>query len=58
MSTFPIWDGPQQETGKVAADVSERGINLPSGVCLTRDQVARVCTELKKILTTKRSLAA
>lgn len=58
MSTFPIWDEPQQTTGRVAADISQRGINLPSGVCLTYKQVARVCYELKQVLRSKRSLAA
>lgn len=41
ISAFPYWEEPKSEHA-VASQVSRRAINLPSGVRLTRDEVARV----------------
>jgi perosamine synthetase len=42
ISTYPIWDERRAVPAPVAATIADRGINLPSGVRLRRDQVARV----------------
>ncbi len=42
ISTYPIWDERRAVPAPVAATIAERGINLPSGVRLRRDQVARI----------------
>lgn len=42
ISTYPIWDERRAVPAPVAARIAEQGINLPSGVRLRRDQVARV----------------
>jgi perosamine synthetase len=41
ISRYPMWER-RQLPGPVADRVGAEGINLPSGVCLRRDQVARV----------------
>lgn len=49
ISQYPIW--PVKQTPQpVALRVGQRAINLPSGVCLKRDEVDYVCDVLKKIL--------
>jgi perosamine synthetase len=49
ISQYPIW--PVKQTPQpVALRVGQRAINLPSGVCLKRDEVDYVCGVLKKIL--------
>ena len=42
ISTYPIWDERRAVPARVAATIADRGINLPSGVRLRRDQVARI----------------
>jgi perosamine synthetase len=42
ISTYPIWDERRAVPAPVAATIAHRGINLPSGVRLRRDQVARI----------------
>ena len=42
ISTYPIWDDRRAVPAPVAARIADRGINLPSGVRLRRDQVARI----------------
>jgi perosamine synthetase len=47
ISQYPMWvtkDNP------VARRVGDHGINLPSGVCLRREQVAYICRSIKDIL--------
>jgi perosamine synthetase len=42
ISTYPIWAERRAVPAPVSQLIAERGINLPSGVRLRRDQVARV----------------
>jgi perosamine synthetase len=42
ISTYPIWAERRAVSAPVAGTIGERGINLPSGVRLRRDQVARI----------------
>jgi len=50
ISQYPIW--PQRQVSPPCAlKVGDEGINLPSGVCLTRAQVAYVCRTIMKLLT-------
>ena len=49
ISQYPIWpkkSAPQ----KNALYVGENSINLPSGVCLSREEISYVCAEIKNIL--------
>jgi perosamine synthetase len=48
ISQYPIWH-PVQHPAPVALRVGNTGINLPSGVCLTRQDVDRVCRVIKEI---------
>jgi perosamine synthetase len=48
ISTYPIWDEPRAVAAPVARMIGERGINLPSGVRLRRDQVARVGDAIRR----------
>ena len=41
ISRYPMWER-RQEPGSVADAIGTSGINLPSGVCLRRHEVARV----------------
>lgn len=49
ISQYPIWERElmQQPMAKM---IGENAINLPSGVCLTKQQVLYVCKTIKKIL--------
>ena len=50
ISQYPIWplkQAPQPHATRVGA----RGINLPSGVCLKRDEVQYVCDKIRSIVT-------
>jgi perosamine synthetase len=49
ISQYPIWDH-RHEASVVATKVGSQGINLPSGVCLTREQVDYVCRAIREIL--------
>ena len=49
ISQYPIWphiQGPQ----KNAVRIGSHGVNLPSGVCLLRDEVRYVCGAIREIL--------
>ena len=48
ISTYPIWDERRAVPAPVANTIGERGINLPSGVRLRRDQVARIGEEIRR----------
>jgi perosamine synthetase len=50
ISRYPMWS-PRQPAGPVADHIGSSAINLPSGVCLRRDEVARVCSEIRRALT-------
>ncbi len=49
ISLYPIWPKPQ-EPKPVSLGIGERGINLPSGVCLKREQVDYVCRMIAEVL--------
>lgn len=49
ISQYPIWP-VKQEPQPVAHRIGQRAINLPSGVCLTQDEVAYVCAALRREL--------
>ena len=66
ISRYPMWS-VCQEPGPVADRIGRLGVNLPSGVCLRRDEVARVAAEIRRALaaapraaarSTSRALAA
>ena len=46
ISAYPMWLR-RQSPGPVADAIGRQGINLPSGVCLTRGQVARVAAAIR-----------
>ena len=46
ISRYPMW-GSRQLPGRVADTIGREGINLPSGVRLTRAQVARVAAAVR-----------
>jgi perosamine synthetase len=48
ISTYPIWDERRAVAAPVARLIGDRGINLPSGVRLRRDQVARIGEEIRR----------
>ena len=55
MSSIPAYaNTPQAETARerntVGYGISGRGVNLPSGLQLTREDVATVCAALREIL--------
>jgi perosamine synthetase len=49
LSTLPMWRSANAEN-PTAASVAQRGLNLPSGVGLRREQVARVAAEIREIV--------
>jgi perosamine synthetase len=49
ISQYPIWP-TQQSPEPQALAVGNEGINLPSGVCLTRPQVDYVCKSIRELL--------
>ena len=58
LSGLPAYSGSAQAgaarvRNTVAYDISSRGLNLPSALMLTEDQVHRVCAVLKQILVTQ-----
>jgi perosamine synthetase len=57
ISTYPIWDAPRAVPAPVAQTIAERGINLPSGVRLRRDQVARVGDVIRRAVSGSAGLA-
>jgi perosamine synthetase len=52
ISTYPIWDERRAVPAPVATTIADRGINLPSGVRLRRDQVARVGEAVRRAFAT------
>jgi len=48
ISQYPIW--PKQEAQPTAMRVSLRAMNLPSGVCLAKDEVMYVCRNIANLL--------
>lgn len=50
VSMHPIWDVKQSPQLK-ALEIGNQGVNLPSGVCLSRRQVECVCENIPEILT-------
>lgn len=57
ISAYPMWD-PRQAPGPVAHAIGSQSINLPSGVCLTRAQVARVGAAVREAVAAPVALAA
>jgi len=49
ISQYPIWSLKQQPKVN-AMSVGQRAINLPSGVCLSKDEVMYVCSQIIQIL--------
>lgn len=49
ISQYPIWPR-QQQAQPNATRIGKQAINLPSGVCLTRDEVAYVCRQISEII--------
>lgn len=49
-SSLPMYKNANTGKNLVTEDVSRRGINLPSGVNLTKNDVKRICSEIRKIL--------
>ena len=51
LSNMPLFEYlGQKGQNKVAYDLSERSINMPSDINITREQVHRAACEIKKIL--------
>jgi len=53
---YPISQMPMYRSSKinpVAYDISQRGVSLPSGVNLNKEQIAYICQQLKGILKNK-----
>ena len=51
ISQYPIWDR-KQAAQPVADKVAKRALNLPSGVCLKKDEVMYVTKKISEILST------
>ena len=49
ISQYPIWP-KEQEPQPIALRIGNQGINLPSGVCLKREQVEHICNCLRDII--------
>jgi perosamine synthetase len=52
LSSLPMWS-PAAAEAPVTAAVAERGLNLPSGVRLQRDEVERVGKALRGLLSAR-----
>jgi len=50
ISQYPIWPAPQAPQPN-ALRIGLRAINLPSGVCLSREEVTYVCTQIRELVT-------
>ncbi len=50
ISQYPMW---KPSNNPVARRIGEEGINLPSGVCLKKEQVEYICKSIKDILKSK-----
>jgi perosamine synthetase len=49
ISQYPIWPVPQSPQPQ-ALRIGLRAINLPSGVCLSREEVAYVCDQIRELV--------
>lgn len=49
ISQYPIWPRPQKPQ-PVAFSIGERGVNLPSGVRLTRAEIRYVCQAIRDVV--------
>ena len=49
ISRYPMWT-QRRPAGPVADRIGRTGVNLPSGVCLRRDEVARVGESVRRAL--------
>ena len=49
ISQFPIWP-KMQEPQTISKDVGNRGMNLPSGVCLRYEEIQYICEQIEDIL--------
>jgi len=49
ISQYPIWPKPQQPQ-PIARRLGDQALNLPSGVCLTQEQVQYICQCIKDIV--------
>jgi len=49
ISQYPIWPR-RQAVGPVAKAIGETALNLPSGVCLTRNEVDHACDQILALL--------
>ena len=49
ISQYPIWE-TKKESQPNALLLGQKGINLPSGVCLSENQVKYVCDSIKELL--------
>lgn len=49
ISQYPIWPRTQDPLA-ISTQVSKQSINLPSGGCLKRDQVAYICAQIRNAL--------
>lgn len=55
ISQYPMWAAKwKTRVNPVARRVANQGINLPSGVCLKREQAAYVCDSIRDILAHRR----
>jgi perosamine synthetase len=57
ISRYPVWTR-RQLPGPVADRIGRQGINLPSGVCLRREDVRRVARAIRATLASNESRAA
>jgi len=49
MSSFTFWPKPVRPQPN-ASDIGQRGINLPSGVCLKKEEVEYISNTIKRLL--------
>ena len=49
ISQYPIWD-KKQKAQPVATRVGKQAMNLPSGVCLKKDEVMYVCKQIRDLV--------
>lgn len=57
ISAYPMWPR-RQSPGPIAHAIGRQSINLPSGVCLTRAQIARVGTAVREAIASPAAVAA
>ena len=50
ISQYPIWETSNSDLDlPISKHLAQRGINLPSGVCLNYQQIVRVCESIREI---------